>query len=310
MINAAALLEISHESLYEHVFAAHTEHRPCAHQHLGYVDKSADKINVCLPRAGVDLSVQQLLLSLSSGTQLSSTGFICWQTALYFADWAVAFAPCPLAAVLHKDSVVLELGAGVSAVLAAVVGPRVGHYVASDQAHLLKLMKQNFRANVVSQRYDSNTCAKDRDHAPRRLDAAAKWSQIDFVALDWEGPGPGTRRFAELTGRPHADVVVACDTIYNSYLIAPFLACMALAMCEHTVAVVAMQLRDEAITEEFLERALQAGLRVFQVRDEHLTPELIEGFAVYCFRKRKAEGQAEGTCGEHIRGGHIWGDVV
>ncbi|GEQ70821.1 hypothetical protein JCM33374_g4501 [Metschnikowia sp. JCM 33374] len=284
-MNFAALEKIDPDSLYDHLYTVYTEHRPREAQHLGYVDKSSESIDIGLARSGIDVTIRQSLSGLSSATQSSSTGFICWQTAVYFADWATAFSPCPLNGLLGPQTVVLELGAGVGALLASVLGPTVGHYVASDQAHVLKLMKENFANNVVSQKYTSTTSQKTHGTGPRKRDVDEEWSRVDFVELDWESPASGLATFSALTGRSAPDYVFACDTIYNTYLIEPFVKCVKSAMDTHTVAVVGMQLRDEAVTEEFLETVFREGLQVYRVNDENLSDELIEGFVVYCLRR-------------------------
>lgn len=277
-------MEIEYDGLYEHLYTVYTEHRPRDDQHLGYVDKSQEKIGISLGKTGIDLEIRQLLLALNSKTQLSSTGFICWQTAVFFADWAAADPRCFLYKKL-KNSVVLELGAGVSAVLASVLGPESKHYVASDQAHVVKLTRENLEKNVISQKYTSVTTEKRFSQEPRKLSPEERWSKIDVVALDWEFPEQGFSKVEELTGNREVDYILACDTIYNTYLVAPFVACMKRAMGPHSVAVVAMQLRDESVTEAFLEAVFDANLRVFRVRDDCLTPELIQGFVVYCLVK-------------------------
>ncbi|KAM9925957.1 hypothetical protein OXX80_010739 [Metschnikowia pulcherrima] len=280
-MNPTALEELAHDDLYEHLYSVYTEHRPAESQHLGYVDKSREKIDISLPLSGIDVVVQQSLSSLSSATQTSSTGFICWQTASHFADWAAADPRFPIKD-LH-NCVVLELGGGASGLLAAVLGPRSCHYVATDQSHVVKLMKHNFAENVVSQRFTSSTVEKS-GYGPRK-ELEESWGKIDIIPLDWENPMEGKAQFCELTGQDSADYIFACDTIYNTYLIPHFLSCMGKMMSNNTVAVVAMQLRDEDVTAEFLDAAFVSGFRVSIIKDEFLTPVLIQGFVLYCFQK-------------------------
>lgn len=260
--------EVLHHDLYDHLYDIYTSHKPREDQHLGYVDKSADTIHIALPLSHIDLSIQQLITALYSKTQTSSTGFVCWQVALHFADWVLASPQCPFRDRLSALTV-LELGAGTSGLLAAVLGPQTRHYVASDQKHILKLLRANFAANVTSERYTVGRAGKD------------SWSRIDFIEFDWEQPEYGKSEF-ERVSDSFPDLILACDTVYNEYLLPHFVRAMKTMMGPQTLAVVAIQLRDEAVTEAFLETLFAENLRVYVVGDQHLTDELIHGFAVYC----------------------------
>lgn len=274
------LQKIEHDDLFEHLCAINIDHKPPEKQHLGYVDKSRDNINITLPNADIDLVITQSISSLSSSVQSSSTGFICWQTATKFADWVISNKLCPFMKAMSSSNV-LELGAGSAAVLASTLGPRVKHYIASDQKHLLRLMKANFLHNVVSKRYTSSTC--EFEHPPRNK--KGELSKIDLIELDWENPDPGIHDYQELTGSLYPDVILACDTVYNDFLIPYFLSAMKRMMSAASIAIVAMQLREESILESFLETAFAESLHVYVIPDEHLSRDLIEGFVVYLFTR-------------------------
>lgn len=282
----SALQKIDHDDLYEHLFHIHVEHKPSEKQHLGYVDKSTDRLEVTLPRANIDLEIHQSLTSLSSATESSTTGFICWQGAVNFADWVLADLRCPFSHLFKTGSniSVLELGAGVGAVLASVFGPKVSLYVATDQRHLLKLMKANFANNVVSQRYSSSTSSKAHESGPKQKEDES-WSTIDFLEFDWEHLEAGTARFTSVSGLDCPDVILASDTVYNGHLIPYFVGAMKAMMGSHTLALVTIQLRDEDVTEEFLSEVFSQSLEVFAVPDHLLDERLKQGFMVYCFKK-------------------------
>lgn len=285
-VSFSSLQKIHHDDLYEHLFHIYVEHKPSEKQHLGYVDKSTNLLEVTLPTANLDLTIQQSLTSLSSATETSSTGFICWQGAVNFADWVLADPRCPFSQLFltGSDVSVLELGAGVGAVLASVFGPNVSRYVATDQKHVLKLMKTNFAHNVVSQRYSSSTCDKEHDSGPKQKEDES-WSIIDFIEFDWEYLEAGMATFTKVSGLEYPDVIVATDTVYNGHLIPFFVAALKAMMGPHTLALVMIQLRDEDVTEEFLEEVFSQNLELFAVPDDLLDERLIEGFMVYCLKK-------------------------
>lgn len=274
------LLNIDIDTLHDHIFRLYVEHKPSERQHLGYVDKSTETLDVTLPRANIDLTISQSLTSLSGSA--SSTGFVCWQSSVNFADWLLTDPLCPFREMFLPFSSVLELGAGVGGVLASVLGPRVGRYVATDQKHVLKLLKANFAANVVSQRYQTSTSTKSHGGPKQRTDET--WSTIDFLEFDWEHVDAGSHAYLQLAGsRP--DVILATDTIYNQYLVPYFVASLNEMMDNNTTAIVTIQLRDEDVTECFLQTVLDEGLQLYVVPDNMLDATLLEGFMVYCIRR-------------------------
>lgn len=280
----ASLRKIEEDDLYEFLYDLYVDHKPPETQHLGYVDKSADSLNVSLPRSRIDLSISQSLSGLSSNTESSSTGFICWQSAIYAADWILAEPSCPFHNLFASNLTVLELGAGVGGVLVSLLGPQVGHYVASDQKHILKLLKTNFAENVVTGRYTSSTSEKAFDRNPKQM-GNVQWSKIDFIEFDWEEKKVGLTNFEQISGKSAPDIIIATDTIYNDYLIGHFLDCVNSAMRESTIAIIVVQLRDEDIIERFLEAIFEKKLSLYTVPDQLLTQELIQGFMVLCLTK-------------------------
>lgn len=280
----ATLRQIDESDLYEFIYDLYVDHKPPETQHLGYVDKSSDRLNVSLPRSHFDLSISQSLSGLSSTTETSSTGFICWQSAIYAADWILAEPLCPFHLAFTSNLTVLELGAGVGGVLVSTIGPKVGHYVASDQKHILKLLKTNFSENVTSRRYTSTTSQKVFDSNPKQT-VDGEWSKIDFIEFDWEEKEAGMANFRSITGKKEPDIILATDTIYNEYLIDHFLGCVMSAMSETTIAIIVVQLRDEDIAERFLEAIFENRFKLYAIPDHLLTKELLQGFMVICLKK-------------------------
>lgn len=207
---------------------------------------------------------------------------------------------------LSQDSVVVELGCGISTLVALLVAPRIARYVLTDQAYVAKLAEQNVAENQQTtqipnrrgassaktsrskQRASPNPAARGREAAG----AAASVGKIHFSPLDWEtdevtsaltGPGSEVKSF---------DAVVACDCIYNEALVEPFVstcadlcrlrAAEAEAGSEPCVCVVAQHLRDPLVFEAFIERFSEV-FHTWRVPDELLHPGLCSntGFAVH-----------------------------
>lgn len=256
----------------DHVFELHVTHHPPDAQTLGYVDKSTDKLHLSLAN-GDEVTIQQSRSSLSG--QALSTGFVCWQLARYLVDWLLDEG-CPFSGFFRTpDTKVLELGAGVSALLAAVLGPKCKKYVATDQKPLLKLMRLNFEENVVSRRWTSRTLEWLQT-------GKASDTSIDIVELDWEKHDLH-EIFDILDGFP--DLVIATDTIYNEYLVPFFVETLAALMGPASKALVTVQLRDESITTRFVEQLAAHSLCVYTIDDQYLSKALLVGFVVYYITK-------------------------
>lgn len=265
------------DDVQDHIFELYTERAPPESADLGYVDRRRDVVTIALKHAGIDLSIRQSLAELNSTRETSSTGFVCWQAALLFVDWALSDPRCPFK--FTADMAVVELGAGVGAVMVSVLGPRVRWYTATDQKHILKLLRSNFATNVVSSHYTTTTIPEATPVATKKKKNAPT-STIEIVEFDWEWLDDGMARYGEVGG-PVPDVIVACDTIYNEYLIGHFLAAMKRLMGPHTGAIVTLQLREPDIMELFVVEAKNAALDVYCVPSELLSQQLQAGFVVY-----------------------------
>lgn len=256
----------------DHVFELHVTHHPPDAQTLGYVDKSTDQLHLSLVN-GDEVTIQQSRSSLSG--QALSTGFVCWQLARYLVDWLLD-DDCPFSGFFRTpDYKVLELGAGVSALLAAVLGPKCKKYVATDQKPILKLLRLNLEENVVSRRWNSRTLEWLQT-------GKASDTTIDIVELDWEKHDLH-EVFDILDGYP--DLVIATDTIYNEYLVPFFVETLSALMGPASKALVTVQLRDESITTRFVEQLAAHNLSAYTIEDQYLPRALLAGFAVYYITK-------------------------
>lgn len=143
----------------------------------------------------------------------------------------------------------VELGCGISGLLALALGPKVGYYIATDQEYVHRLLRENLAENKALAYKSSSSSSlgqKGRGGQKKRAAAAAAStsqkgqhvddSNISFTALDWELDEPDTLKQSvgivpltttTTTGKHEDedkgfDLLLSCDCIYNEALIAPF----------------------------------------------------------------------------------------
>jgi predicted nicotinamide N-methyase len=192
------------------------------------------------------------------------TSEVLWQVTPLLAQWFVAPNVLAATGVVRPQAHVLELGCGISGLLAMALAPLVETYVATDTGSVAgsKTLRQNL---------EQNTQAKNI--AVRSLD----WESDSVARLyDELGLGPGQQ----------IDLLVACDCIYNEALIAPFVeTCVEicrLARDGPTVCLVAQQLRSPDVFEQWL-AAFHDKFRAWRL-PRHLIGEALSddsGFAVH-----------------------------
>ncbi|KAJ4300513.1 Ribosomal protein lysine methyltransferase [Collariella sp. IMI 366227] len=215
--------------------------------------------------------------------------------------------------VLAGSSLVLELGCGISGLVALLLAPRIARYVLTDP-YVAKLVEQNVSENhqpqqshqrAGSARAKTSRSSRSRGatptpsgarkspemaNSPRDRDRTAIGigpagsRRIHFTPLDWETD----EVMPALTGTAEAssfDAVVACDCIYNEALIDPFVSTCA-DLCKlrlrdeaeegeakPCVCVVAQQLRDPLVFEAWLLR-FSRSFHTWRVPDEMLVQGL------------------------------------
>lgn len=259
------LLRLANDDLDEHIFELYSRNAPLSN--LGFINKKSDTITVSIPENDIDLVVRQSISQLSSKQTTSTTGFICWNTSIQMVDWLLS-PLCPFK--LSKSQVVLELGSGVGGICASTLLKLVGRYIATDQKHILKLLKENIVANVPH--YRSSTISNS---------VLKLTTSIDVIEFDWEEIENGLFNLAEL----HLDsihLIIASDTIYNEYLVAPFINALKAVLSKNVYAVIAIQLRDAVTIERFVTDLVGTdGLSVYVVPPNLLTDGLKLGYQIY-----------------------------
>ncbi|KAG7288075.1 hypothetical protein NEMBOFW57_007596 [Staphylotrichum longicolle] len=211
---------------------------------LGFIDSKAPTLDLTI--AGRDLTVRQSPGVLSSNRAGGTTG----------AEWlASPTNPFFAHGVLSPSSLALELGCGISGLVALLLAPRISRYVLTDQPYVAKLVEQNVAENQAASstaaapttaakaarssktRTTTTTPTPNRGSpaAPGRKDAAGSANvsrssrsgnggaggNIRFTPLDWE-TDEVTSALTGSAGATSFDVVVACDCIYNEALVEPF----------------------------------------------------------------------------------------
>lgn len=225
---------------------------------------------------------------------------VIWRVTPLFAEWIssptnVLFRH----EVLTQDSIVLELGCGISGIVALILAPKIGRYIATDQDYVLKLLKKNLAENTNTfVQSTAKPARQSSSHAGRSKSQANQLSRtnraIEIMALDWELDSlSALPDLLKLSSRPTSgmiDAVIACDCVYNEALIDTFVrTCAEICRLSNaalsgkpTVCIVAQQLRSPTVFESWLS-AFNTAFRVWRVPDELLTKDSKElsGFVLH-----------------------------
>lgn len=185
---------------------------------------------------------------------------VLWKISPLLAEWISA--PQNLLrteGVLTPSSAVVELGCGISGLIALCLAPSVGTYVATDQDYVSRWFRSNVEANATAalrlsedlHRFQENDhqSSRNRRHREKRgsklkVSVGKKTSRnekggdedshekiggglgldnIFFTPLDWELDDPSTLSVSTTEpDRTGFDVLISCDCIYNEALIPPF----------------------------------------------------------------------------------------
>lgn len=255
-------------------------------QNLGFVDAKATSLEITV--SGRDLNVTQSPGLLSSNRDGGTTGAVVWKIAPLFAEWITSKDNILFeTSVLDRTSQVLELGCGISGIVAIMLAPKIGRYLATDQDYVFKLLKQNVKDNALEQKASAK--AKGYGKAPIGNESGAMaGTNIEVIALDWETNSVSNlMRLTEIVSSHNPqpiDAVVACDCIYNEALIEPFVrTCVEICHLVNeltnekpTICVIAQQLRSDSIFGAWLS-AFHKAFRVWKVPDEALIEDLNQG---------------------------------
>ncbi|KAJ5666183.1 uncharacterized protein N7477_008631 [Penicillium maclennaniae] len=254
---------------------------------LGFVDSRATTVDVTI--RGNEYSIHQSPTLLASSRAGGTTGAVLWKITPLFAEWISSPSnPLRTHGFLSSDSVVTELGCGISALVALALAPIVQHYIATDQ---------------------EGGKAKGKSAPNKQSVGNPTVSNITFTTLDWETDQPGLLKAcieSDTSGRDTRrnneddeeedlgfDLVLSCDCIYNEALVAPFVrTCAEIAHLRPaynpaeepvsqsrrlpTVYIIAQQQRSPEVFETWLRETLRE-FRVWRLSDEALGNGLKSG---------------------------------
>ncbi|KAK0742171.1 hypothetical protein B0T21DRAFT_409009 [Apiosordaria backusii] len=261
-------------------------------QNLGFVDSKASTVELTI--AGRDLTIHQSPGVLSSNRAGGTTGAVIWKVTPLFAEWISSRSSLLFQSeILSSDSLILELGCGISALVGLCLAPRVKGYVLTDQPYVAKFVEQNIAENApISTSSGKSKTKGKKQKGP--VNNSGK-DNIIFTPLDWETDEATPALLADLSdtaGRKSFDAVIACDCIYNEALIDPLVSTCA-DICRlrtqepdadlnPSICVVAQQLRDDQVFEGWLTRFMES-FHAWRVPDELLPDGLksSSGFVVH-----------------------------
>ncbi len=240
-------------------------------QGLGFVDSKAITLDIDVGKR--TFTVQQSPAILRSNRADGTTGAVLWKITPLLANWLSSTESLLWQlGWLRGDSTIVELGCGISGLIACSMAPllRSGTYVLTDQAYVMKILHHNVIANQ-KQQSPGRTFHQDL--------------QIRTLTFDWETDAASN--VSTLLGKgKEIDLVLACDCIYNEYLIRPFVSTCA-SLCalrssasRKTVLLIAQQLRSEIVLQMWLDEMLKSFL-IFRIPDMFLPEELRSGYVIH-----------------------------
>ncbi|KAJ5787713.1 hypothetical protein N7457_002703 [Penicillium paradoxum] len=273
---------------------------------LGMINPRAPSVEI--PVNGHEYTIHQSPSLLSSHRAGGTTGAVLWKITPLFAGWITNPAnPLWTHSLLDQTSSVVELGTGISALVALVLAPSVRNYIATDQEYVRKLFRTNLDANASSANSSSKSKAKGKGSKSKSKPTAIPKTgdNISFTTLDWEtdqaaslkecvDDEAGTRGQADAEEEEDKgfDLLLSCDCIYNEALVAPFVrTCAEISrlrpvytsdsegFCSSrrpTVCIIAQQQRSPDVFETWL-RDTMREFRVWRVSDEVLGEGLGSG---------------------------------
>ncbi|PYI05824.1 hypothetical protein BO78DRAFT_446652 [Aspergillus sclerotiicarbonarius CBS 121057] len=239
------------EDAEEESFLLFSQDIPSAN--LGFVDSRATTIDITIHDQ--DFTIHQSPTLLSSSRAGGTTGAVLWKITPLISSWLTNTTTNPLwtHSLLTPSSTVVELGSGISALIALSLSPKIHHYIATDQEYVQRLFRQNLDENAsATTTTSSNTKSQKTNKSSKQSSRKNKPSSgqgskgsgngnVTFTSLDWEldiagslkeslglaptpTPTPGEDKEEEDEEEEDKgfDMVISCDCIYNEALVAPF----------------------------------------------------------------------------------------
>jgi predicted nicotinamide N-methyase len=216
-----------------------------------------------------------------------------WKITPLFSSWISSVSSNPFWArqILKREAAVIELGCGISGLVALTLAPLVRKYVATDQEYVRRFFRQNIEENRPTTSSKKGSSKKARASAAgstkRGKDSS---SNIEFIPLDWELdiPRNETLHADDTPDEAGFDLVISCDCIYNEALIPSFVRtcadiCFLRSVANNTdnsneeekknatMAIIAQQQRSPDVFEAWLKETLKF-FRVWRVEKFDVSP--------------------------------------
>lgn len=213
--------------------------------------------------AGHDYELLQSPGLLNASRRGGTTGAVLWKVSLAVARWLVHDSNILWATgVLRQKATVVELGCGISGLIGLSLHRKVETYLLTDQQYVLKKLQDNLDVNMAS----------------GSKKALSSKSRLRAAPLDWEFHTASN--ILPAIDNHQIDLLLACDCIYNDFLILPFVE-MCKDVCElshtkTTVLLVAQQLRSDDVLTQWLAASLRY-FDIWRVPDGELSSELVSG---------------------------------
>ncbi|KUL89050.1 hypothetical protein ZTR_05975 [Talaromyces verruculosus] len=290
---------------------------------LGFLDSRATTIDLTINSH--DYTIHQSPTLLSSTRDGGTTGAVLWKITPLFASWISSVATNPFWArqMLKGAEAVIELGCGISGLVALTLAPLVRKYVATDQEYVRRFFRQNIDENhhiTVAAAASSKKGSSKKARAAATGGRGTKGgkdtpssSNIEFIPLDWERDVPRNESLHaddQTTDETGFDLVLSCDCIYNEALIPSFVrTCADICLLRSaankpsneggekknpTIAIIAQQQRSPDVFEAWLKETLR-HFRVWRVENFDVSPS-----------SASAE-EGGGSSGLGDGSGNIWG---
>ncbi|KAK6337734.1 hypothetical protein TWF696_001214 [Orbilia brochopaga] len=256
---------------------------------LGFVDRSQSTVSVSVNSH--DFLIHQSPSLLTSSRPAGTTGAVLWKVTPLLASWLTHPANEFTKSIINSASTVVELGAGISGVLALALAPFVRSYIATDQEYCLKLLRKNILENSDSHALETPASGSSKGRSSSsgkksKRSTEPQKSNVTVLPLDWQLTQVSS--IPELKDKT-IDLVIAADCIYNESLVRP--------LVDTFVDLSNLNRNDEGRQDE-------TSAKLVMVAQELRSPDVLEAFmTAFCekYRVWRLPDRLFDGCGD---GGH------
>lgn len=256
-------------------------------ENLGFVDRTASSVDVVI--GSHEFTITQSPGLLRSSVDRGTTGAVLWKVTPLVAAWLVDKENFLWqTSILTAKATIVELGCGISGLIGLSMAPLLTQYLLTDQSYVMKHLRHNISTNQPV----SSSLLPPKEKSFMKVGHKAVPATL---TLDWETDSAINVSNA-LQGGSGVTMLVACDCVYNEFLIKPFVQmCWEISALSSeaqsqapTVVLVAQQLRSNDVFLEWL-RVMGTYFYVWRIPDSCLSKELRSGsgFIVHLALKKE-----------------------